>query len=261
MIIDIHTHAWPEKVSRKARENLESVFKVPFAGDPTVHTLLQYMDKNRITVSVICAVATKPGQVPSINDWLFGVRGERFRVFCAMHPGYAFWKEELVRIKEKADGVKLQPEFQDFYADDRKMYPVYELMEHLQLPVLFHCGEELSGTMLVRSSAGRILKVKKDFPRLTIIAAHYGGFRLWDEAEKYLIGTDIFLDTAFFFGFLPRERTIKMLLEHRSDRLLFGSDFPLTDQKKDLDYIAGLDIPDELKERILYRNARVLLGI
>jgi predicted TIM-barrel fold metal-dependent hydrolase len=261
MIIDIHTHAWPEKVSQKARENLESVFKVPFVGDPTVSTLLRYMDKNNISVSVICAVATRPEQVPSINDWLFSVRGERIRAFCALHPEYASWKEELVRIKEKADGVKLQPEFQDFYVDDKKVYPVYEMMEALQLPVLFHCGEELSGTMLVRSSAGRILKVKKDFPRLTIIAAHYGGFRLWEEVEKYLIGTDVFLDTAFFFGFLPREKTIQMLLEHRSDRLLFGTDFPLVDQKKDLDYLAGLEIPDDLKERILYRNARELLGI
>jgi hypothetical protein len=68
MIIDIHTHAWPEKVSQKARENLESVFKVPFVGDPTVSTLLRYMDKNNISVSVICAVATRPEQVPSIND-------------------------------------------------------------------------------------------------------------------------------------------------------------------------------------------------
>ncbi|MFA5362887.1 MAG: amidohydrolase family protein [Candidatus Omnitrophota bacterium] len=261
MIIDIHTHAWPEKVSQKARENLESIFKTPFVGDPTVHTLLRYMDKNDISVSVICAVATRPEQVPSINNWLFGVRGERIRAFCALHPEYVSWRDELARIKEKADGVKLQPEFQNFYVDDKKIYPVYEMMEQLQLPVLFHCGEELSGTMLVRSSAVRILKVKKDFPRLTIIAAHYGGFRLWEEVEKYLIGTDVFLDTAFFFGFLPREKIIHLLLEHRSDRLLFGSDFPLVDQKKDLDYLAGLDVPDDLKERILYRNARELLGI
>jgi predicted TIM-barrel fold metal-dependent hydrolase len=234
---------------------------MPFVGDPTVHTLLQYMDMNNISASVICAVATRPEQVPSINDWLFSVRGERIRIFCALHPEYASWRDELARIREKGDGVKLQPEFQNFYVDDKTVYPIYELMEELQIPVLFHCGEEISGTMLVRSSAGRILQVKKDFPRLTIIAAHFGGFRMWDEVEKNLIGTDVYMDTAFFFGFLPREKIIRMLLRHRSDRLLFGSDFPLVDQKKDLQYLAALDIPDELKERILFRNARELLGL
>ncbi len=261
MIIDIHTHAWPEKVAPKARARLESLFKVSFVGDPTVSTLRRYMDKNNISVSAICAVATRPEQVPSINDWLFSVREERIRVFCALHPEYAAWREELARIKEQADGVKLQPEFQGFYVDDRKAYPLYEKMEQLRLPVLIHCGEELSGTMMVRASARRILRVKNDFPGLTIIAAHFGGFRMWEEAEQYLIGADVYLDTAFFFGFLPREKTIQMLSSHRSDRLLFGTDFPIVDQKKDLEYLSGLDIPDDLKERILFRNARSVLGI
>lgn len=261
MIIDIHTHAWPEKVSQRARESLETLFGEKMACDPTAGNLLKYMDKNGIDTSVICSVATRPEQVPAINDWLFGIRSDRLKVFCAFHPKYGKWKEELKRIRDSGDGIKLQPEFQDFYADDEDIFPAYEEMEKHGLPVLFHCGEELSGTMLVRSSPSRIINVKDKFKDLKVIGAHFGGFRLWDEVKKHLLGKDIYLDTSFFFGFLPKQDVRELLLSHRPDRLLFGTDFPLVDQKKDLDYLNELDIDAELKERILFSNAGSLLRI
>jgi len=261
MIIDIHTHAWPDKVAIRARENLEAVFKIKMVGDPTVATLLEFMEKNHIDVSVIAAVATKPEQVPSINDWLVSVKSPRIKVFGALHPDYPYWKEELLRLGHSLDGIKLQPEFQNFYVDEERMFVIYDTLRHLELPVLFHCGEELSGTMLVRSSPERLMKVKERFTDLKIIAAHFGGFRLWGEVKKYLLGRDIYLDTSFFFNQLPKEEIRNLLLGHPQDRLLFGTDFPLVDQKIDLDYLDSLDIPGGLKERILYLNAQELLGI
>ncbi len=261
MIVDIHTHAWPEKVSEKAQLALEQAFGVKLIGNPTTDTLSRYMDKNRIDVSVIAGVATRPEQVPGINEWLFGVRGDRFRVFCALHPQYPLWKEELAKVKERGDGIKFQPEFQDFYVDDRSFYPVYEELQRLELPVLFHCGKELSGTKLVRSSPDRIMRVKKDFPHLSIIAGHFGGFQLWEEVRKHIVGKDIYVDTAFFFGHLPVKESLEMILAHPADRILFGTDFPLVDQNKDIQTLQQLDIPGQLKERIFYRNACSLLGI
>ncbi len=259
MIIDIHTHAWPDKVSERARDNLESLFGEKMVCDPTVDNLIRYMDRNAIDVSVICSVATRPVQVPAINDWLFRTRSEKLRVFCAIHPGYSKWEDELKRIRDKGDGIKLQPEFQDFFVDDDSVMPLYEVMERLDIPVLFHCGEELSGTMKVRSSPSRISRIRDKFPRLRMVGAHFGGFRLWEDTKKYLIGKDIYLDTSFFFGHLPDEDARQMLLAHRPDRILFGTDFPLTDQKNDLEYIRKFDVPAALKERMLYLNAKGLL--
>jgi predicted TIM-barrel fold metal-dependent hydrolase len=261
MIIDIHTHAWPEKVSQKARENLEKVFKIKMVGDPTLGTLISYMDENNIDISAVCGVATKPEQVPSINEWLFSIRNKRIKVFCALHPEYKNWKEELKKIKDKGDGVKLQPEFQDFYIDDEKFFGWYEEIDKLKMPLIFHCGKELSGTMLVRSSPDRMSKVMKKFPCLKIIAAHFGGFELWDEVKKYLLGRDIYLDTSFFFHFLPKEEIKSMLLAHPKDKLLFGTDFPIVNQKKDIDFLKNLEIPEDLKERIFSLNAKSLLAI
>lgn len=261
MIIDVHTHAWPEKVSQKARESLEELFGEKMVCDPTAGNLLEHMDLNGIDLSVICSVATRPEQVPSINDWLFRTRSARLRVFCAFHPAYAGWKDELKRIRDNGDGIKLQPEFQDFFIDDEKIFPAYEQIEKAGLPVLFHCGEELSGTMLVRSSPLRVSKVKDRFHGLKIIGAHFGGFRLWDEVRKHLLGKDIYLDTSFFFGFLPDAEIKDLIISHRPDRLLFGTDFPLVDQKKDLDHIGRLGIDKGLKDRILSENARLLLNV
>ncbi|MCM8784312.1 MAG: amidohydrolase family protein [Candidatus Omnitrophica bacterium] len=259
MIIDIHTHAWPNKVSRKAQEHLESSFRVKLVAEPTLDTLLRFMDRNNIEVSVVCAVATRVEQVPSINDWLFGIRSERIKVFCSLHPQYPQLKEEIKRVKEHGDGIKLQPEFQDFYIDDEIAFPMYSFAESLDIPVLFHCGEELSGTKMVRSSPRRLLNVKEKFPKLRIIAAHFGGFRLWEEVKKHLLGKDIYLDTSFFFSYLPREEVKAMILSHLPERIVFGTDFPLIDQKQDLDFLKSLEIPKELKERILSLNARQIL--
>ncbi len=261
LIIDIHTHAYPEKLLPKVRENLENLFKVKFYGDGSLNSLLEYMDRAGVNISVVCSVATRPEQVPSINDWLFSIRSERIRVFCALHPQYADWRKELVRIKEKGDGVKLQPEFQDFYVDDDNVFPIYEEMQKLEIPVLFHCGEELSGTQLVRSSPHRIARVLKEFPKLKLIAAHFGGFRLWDEVEKYLLGKDVYFDTAFFLGHLPPERIKYLILKHPSDRILFGTDFPLQDQRNDIKFLMQLDIPDKIKAKILGENAKKLLKV
>lgn len=261
MIIDIHTHVWPDKICRKAQGHLEGLFKVKMVGEPSLRTLQDFMRKNAVDISVINSVATKPEQVPIINDWLFSKRSETIKIFCAMHPDYPKWKEELQRIKESGDGIKMQPEFQNFYVDDEAVYPLYEEIDKLGLPLLFHCGKELSQTMLVRSSPQRISKIIKQFPRLKLIAAHFGGFELWDEVKIHLLGKDVYMDTAFFFSFLPKEEIRELILGHRPDRLLFGTDFPLIDQGKDIEFLKSLDIPAELKRCIFSANAKELLGI
>ncbi len=259
-IIDCHAHAWPSKVSAKAREHLETIFRVKMVGDPTPETLLFYMEQNNISRSAIAAVATRPEQVPSINDWVMGVRSDRLIALASMHPQYPAWKQEVARLRGRVDGFKLQPEFQNFYVDDESVYPLYEAIAAAGLPILFHCGEELSGTMLVRSSPDRLIKVHRQFPKLKIIAGHFGGFGLWPDVEKHLIGEDVYMDTSYFFGFLPDQKVKKLLLAHRADRLLFGTDFPLVDQKKDIDHLRGLGIPEDLKERIFFKNAESLFG-
>lgn len=259
-IIDVHTHIWPEKIAQKAQAHLEEVFRVKLITLPTPANLLRYMDKNGIDLSVVNSVASRPDQVVSINNWLFGLKEKRFRIFAAFHPDHSEWKEELKRIRDNASGIKLQPEFQNFYVDDEKLFPMYEKIAEAGLPVLFHCGYELSGTMLLRSGPDRMLRVHDRFPGLKIIAAHWGGFRVWDDVEKLLIGKDIWLDTSFTFGHLDKVRFLKMLGRHPKDKVLFGTDFPLIDQKQDIDHLNSLPIDEKLKPEIFAGNASRLIG-
>jgi uncharacterized protein len=261
MVIDIHTHAWPEKISQKARESLESYYTVKCVGDPTTATLLEFMDTNGVDISVICAVASRPEQVVSINNWLFSVASDRLKIFASLHPEYILWKDELKRIKENADGIKFQPSFQSFYADDESMFPMYEAIEKAGLPVLFHSGDELAPQLEIRATPARLLKIKKKFPGLTMIAAHLGGFRQWDEVKSTLLGADIYLDTSASFGFISDDDAKYLLKHHRQDRILFGTDFPFFNQKKDLEYLDKLGVGARQKEMILSLNAKEILHI
>lgn len=261
MVIDLHTHAYPDKISEKAREHLEASFKVRLAAEPSVSSLEASMDANGIDISVVCAVATRPEQVRPINDWVFSIRSKRLRVFASLHPDFKGWEEELERIRDHADGIKFQPEFQNFYIDDEKLFPLYEGIIRRELPVLFHCGYELSGTDLVRASPQRVAAVHRLFPGMKLIAGHYGGFRMWDEVRKHLLGTDVYFDTAVLFPHLKKEEVISLLSGHPADKILFGTDFPLFDQGENLRFLRELEIPERLKQAILGENARRLLKL
>ena len=117
MIIDTHTHAWPDKVALKAKEHLEEVFQLKVPVEPTVTNLLRSMDTAGVDVSFIAAVASRPEQVPGINAWLRTIVSDRLKALAAFHPFRAEWKDDLARIREFASGIKLQPEFQDFYIE------------------------------------------------------------------------------------------------------------------------------------------------
>ena len=76
-IIDIHTHAFPNSISKKAMSYLQGLAKdcTP-AGKGTVGDLLRSMDNTGVDISVICGIATKPGQWKGILSWLLEVESK-----------------------------------------------------------------------------------------------------------------------------------------------------------------------------------------
>jgi predicted TIM-barrel fold metal-dependent hydrolase len=141
------------------------------------------------------------------------------------------------------------------------MFPIYEAIEKAGLPVLFHSGDELAPQLEIRATPGMLLKIKKKFPDLTMIAAHLGGFRQWEEVKSTLLGTDIYMDTSASFGFISDDDAKYLLKHHRQDRILFGTDFPFFNQKKDLEYLDKLGLGARQKEMILSLNAKEVLHI
>ncbi|MPN46487.1 hypothetical protein SDC9_194073 [bioreactor metagenome] len=138
--------------------------------------------------------------------------------------------------------------------------PIYAALEREGLPLLIHAGRDFTYRDVVLAAPKDILAIQKNFPFLTIIAAHMGGMFMRGEAEKYLIGSSVYIDTALSCRLLSRKEYMKMIKEHDPDRIMFGSDFPWNDPKKELDYLMSLDITEALKEKLLWGNAAKLYG-
>lgn len=261
IIIDSHTHVWPDKVADKAKEYLRQSFSMPITITPTISNLLKIMDENKISKSVIASVASRPDQVQSINNWLFKTDRNRFIPFASLHPFYDKWKEELKKIKDNAFGIKFQPEFQDFFIDDERVFPIYEEIQKLNIPVLFHCGTELSLPGIMHATPDKILKITEKFPEMKFIGAHMGGFKIWDEVIEKLAGKNIYFDTSSSIMFMKKEQLNALMKKHSVDRILFGTDFPVGIQKKEIDFLKSLDIEENNKVKLFSGNIKKLLNI
>jgi predicted TIM-barrel fold metal-dependent hydrolase len=260
-IIDAHNHIWPERVVCKAKDYLESFTKHKLATLPTADNLLKVMDESGISKSVVSSVASYPRQVVSINNWLFSIKQERFIPFASIHPFFDGFKEELKRVQDNAFGVKLQPEFQNFYFDDEKAFPLYEELQKLNLAVLLHCGSEISSSGKVHSAPERILKVIEKFPELKIIGAHMGGFLMWEEVLEKLAGKNIYFDTSDSIRIMKKELLEQFFAKHGFDKIVYGSDFPIQDPKEEIAFIKALNISEENKQKLLSLNIKKLLSI
>ena len=234
MIIDFHTHIWPDKAAEKAKIYLQKAFKTEIVTVPSVNNLLNFMDKAQVDMSVALPVASRPDQVEHINNWIFSIKNERLNIFGSLHPYYKNWEDELKRIRDNSFGIKFQPEFQDFYADSEDIFPIYEKMQEYGLILVFHTGDELTGTGKVHCSPEAVSVVHKKFPDLKIISAHMGGVEMWEDSEKYLAGENIFLDTSYSVGRCKDDVLQKIIKKHGEDRIVFGTDFPLVEQSEDI---------------------------
>jgi len=261
-IIDIHTHAFADDIAPKAIEALQKSSGTKALLDGTTSDLLRSMKRARIDLSVIQPVATKPSQVRAINVWASQIVGDGLLPFGTLYPGQPDWEDEIVRIKRAGlSGIKFHPDYQSFDPDDRDLFPIYEKLQAESLVVLYHAGDDISFPPPGRGTPKSLLKIVEHFPALNVIAAHLGGFKMWDEVEAYLAGKDIYLDMSYTFGYMETERIIRIMERHGFDRILFGTDSPWKDQQEEVQNILRLDIPDEAKSKILAENAHKLLDL
>ena len=261
-MIDFHVHAFPDDLASRAMEQLSQRSGVIPSYDGTVSGLKRSMMRAGISMSVLQPVATKPSQVRSINNWLLSLKSDWLIPFGAIHPDLERPEEELKKIKALGiRGIKIHGDYQDTFIDDERYMPIYEAMEDLGMILLLHAGVDIGLPPPVRATPERILKVHESFPRLRIVAAHMGGFRMWDEVERYLLGREIYLDTSYVRTFMDDERALRMMREHGIDRILFATDAPWADQKEELSWITSLGFSEEEMAKILRENGAKLLRL
>lgn len=278
-IIDMHTHTFPDKIAGKAIEKLSIMSGTCYFTDGTESGLIDSSQNAGITYSVILPVATSPEQVVKINDGVIGSASSRLSKgiisFGAMHPDFASPEEELARLKAAGvKGIKLHPAYTATDFDDPKHVRILKACAANDLLVTTHAGIDIGIPEKDYCDTHMILRVLEQIPDLKLILAHMGGWTRWDNVAHNLAGTSVYYDTSFSFGPLkvrpdrnPAE--IPSLMEASAfvdlchvlgtDRILFGTDSPWTDQADSVAQILALPLSEAEKESILYDNAKQLL--
>jgi len=263
IMIDFHTHIFPDKIAARAVAALaeDSGEYVP-RTDGTLKGLLASMDQAGISLSVVANIATRPSQMLPIFDFCRHIAGERIVPLISVHPDNPM--NEVGTLFARAaeagiTGIKLHPMYQGFAIDDRKMYPLYQLIEHFGFFVVFHTGYDMAFPGDTRADVNRVTKIARQFRDLTIVATHVGGWRQWDRSAVLGRCRNVYTETSITLTELSDDQFIRALSQFDEDRVLFGSDSPWSDQQEMLERTLRLKIPDGRKEMLLFMNARELL--
>ena len=264
MIIDFHTHCFPEKIAFKAMEQLciRSGITRP-AHNGTVASLADLAKKDGVDYSVVLSIATNPKQQHSVNDYTISLKEiDGIIPFGSVHPDSECALEELERLKENGiKGVKLHPDYQGFFVDEGRMLPIYEKIAELGLITVFHCGFDIGYPDPVHCTAKALASVLDSFKNAPVVAAHLGGLCSANETIEYLAGKNLYLDTAYCSGVMSPAWAKRIVAAHGTDKILLGSDAPWNSPMQDIEFVRCLGLSEEEEKAILGENARKLLSL
>lgn len=158
-------------------------------------------------------------------------------------------------------GFKMLPTYAHFYPNDPKLFPFYDTVQSLGVPIMFHTGISIfKGSRVKYGNPLFLDEVADEFPRLKIILEH-GGRSFWYDRASWLITRheNIYIGIAG----IPAKHLLKCFphLESYPERFVFGSDWPgVPDIRRLVEKICDLPLKDDTKKRILVKNAEELLS-
>lgn len=269
MIIDFHTHVFPDKISNRAIKSLEQNIidmqgkSYPAKSDGTLNKLVEYMGTNHVDYSVVLPIATTVKQSISINKFAQEITGKNGIIsFGSVHPMQDDYDKVLYEIKKAGlMGIKLHPEYQNVFVSSPEVERVLKKAEELGLYVVFHAGQDLGMPKPIHSMPECLNHILDVVSGDKIIAAHMGGLNEWDDVEKFLVGTPIMLDTSYTSRLMKKEQFKRIVENHGSEKILFGSDSPWELTVETKAYIDSMNLSCEQLDNIYYKNAVKILGI
>ena len=261
-IIDAHAHIYPEKIAVKATETIGIFYDIKMdmpAGTP--ERLLEQGKSAGINRFVVHSVATTAHQVRSINEFINRevAAHPEFIGFITLHQDLT--EEEIVNevnwaLANGLHGIKLHPDFQKFNIDDEAVEKFYRAAEG-KLPILLHIGDDRYDY----SKPSRLVKMAKKYPNTTFIAAHFGGYRCWQDAELYVGLNNVYFDTCSSLPFISTEEAKRLIDLFGADRFFFATDFPMWDASAEIERFNKLPLTEREREMIFSGNIKRLLNI
>ena len=194
-VIDAHSHIYPDKIACKASSAVGDFYGVDMnAKNASASSMLAACEGSPITHHLVHSVATTPGQVPIINDFIAEQcrAHDNFVGFATMHQDFEDVEGEINRaIDLGLKGVKIHPDTQKVNMDDPRLMHLYEVIEG-RLPIVIHTGDYRYDF----SHPRRLKRILHTFPNLVVDAAHFGGWSVFDYALEYLEDENCYVDTS-----------------------------------------------------------------
>ena len=279
MIIDFHTHTFPDKIASKVIESLSQKSRTMAFSDSSVAGLIDCMHRGGIDYAVNLPVMTRPDQVPKINhtlaeqkEWLFS---QGIITFGGMHPDYEDYRTELRFLKDAGiRGIKLHPAYQGKNIDDPAFLRIIDYASELGLIVLTHAGIDIGIYDRNYASVDQIRHVIDLLHPPKLVLAHLGNWGAWDCFEKELAGAPVYIDTSFSIGpiaalpgaeppylteNLPVEDAVRLIRRHGTEKVLFATDSPWTEMGDYVTLIKDSSLTPDEQRQIFSENAIRLL--
>lgn len=263
MIIDFHTHCFPETIAARALEKLSyTAGGLEYYTSATTDGIRTSMAREGVDRSVILSIATNAHQQESVNNFAAEINNsDDLIAFGSVYPFADNALEELERIKALGlPGIKLHPEYQEFFVDDERLRPLYRKISELGLITVFHAGEDYGYSAPFHCMPENLRRALSWFDA-PVVAAHWGGMNAGEEVIDKLCGLDLYFDTSFGYAQLPRSTALKIVEKHGADKILFGTDSPWHTKSQEMRLLNTLELNDDEMEKILSGNAKKLLGM
>lgn len=261
MIIDFHTHFYPEKIVERALATAREKAHIEPALDGRRASLLASMRHASVDRSVALPLVTAPGKGPGIIQWAQENNSDEIIMLGSVHPrdNDFFQTLELAR-KANLPGIKVHPEYQSFSFDELELDPVWQTVAEMGFFLITHAGEDSGFDPPYHSDPESLRKFHDRFPGLKLVLAHGGSWKQWSEVREFLAGCNIYFDLAFVGELLPRGQYKELVEALGIERCLFGTDSPWCDQAHALELLHDLKLGSYAEEMIHAGNASRLLS-
>ncbi len=258
-VIDCHCHIYPEKIAGRAVQSVGDFYLIHMdESEGTGEGLLAACADSPITHYVVHSVAVKASNVQHINDYIASqcAAHPEFIGFATMHQDFEDPEAEIERaISLGLRGLKLHPDTQMVNMDDPRLMRVYEIIEG-RLPLIVHTGDYRYDY----SHPRRLKNILRTFPNLVVDAAHYGGWSIPEQGYDYLHDENLFIDISSSMQFLGARRSRELIEMWGTERVLFGSDFPMWSPVDEYNTFMSLGFTDDECENMLWHNCERFLG-
>ena len=268
MIIDFHTHCFPDALAPRAIGQLTNTIAsmdIKPATDGTATGLMANMARVGIHMSVVCNIATNARQMHKVNDFAIELKQKYPQALIplgSLHPHAEGLAEELDRLMAAGiHGIKLHPDYVGIDLDAPNFEPLFALCEEKNVFVITHAGFDPLSPDHFHCTPAMVRRVMDRFSRLKLVVAHMGGLNCEEDTLALLCGRNVYLDTSLMTHRPDKAALLYRILQtHAPDRLLFATDTPWTDAAGEIEAIQNAPISPEVREMIFSKNTISLLS-